>query len=208
MKTKLFYLIALLLFVQISNAQRFGIKGGVNFANIDFSGGGLTISGESLTGFHIGPVAEINLADNLYFNTGLLYSLKGTKLDLEFEGEGVKATDKIHYLEIPLNAAYKFPINDAANIFVQAGPYLAYGLSGKEKAEADGVEEEGDLFEGDDAMKRFDWGLGFGGGVEFGSIVASINYQLGLANLSDESSAEAKMKVFQISLAYMFGDAK
>ena len=62
-------------------------------------------------------------------------------------------------------------------------------------------------------MKRFDYGLGFGGGVQFGSIVASVNYQLGLANMLEPMSSEffdlpdikMKNKVFQISLAYMFG---
>jgi len=176
MRTKLFCFVVFLLIVQIANAQRYGIKGGINFANIDFSSDGLTVSANSITGFHVGPIAEFDLAPNLYFNTGLLYSLKGTKIDLEIEGEGFKATDKIHYLEIPLNAAYKYTLNDNTNLFVQAGPYLAYGLSGKEKAEVDGTEEEGDLFEGEDAVKRFDWGLGFGAGVEFGSVVFGLEF--------------------------------
>lgn len=39
MKAKLIYFVALMLLVQIVNAQTFGIKGGINFANVAYSGG-------------------------------------------------------------------------------------------------------------------------------------------------------------------------
>ncbi|HEY3389476.1 MAG TPA: porin family protein [Prolixibacteraceae bacterium] len=201
MKTKLFFVIAFTLFVQIANAQRIGIKAGVNFANMNFSSSGVSMSPKSITAFHAGLVADFKCVNNLYFNTGLLYSLKGTKMDLG----GINGTDKIHYLEIPLNMAYKFSITETSDFFIQAGPYLAYGLSGKDKS--DGITT--DLFS-EKLVKRFDWGLGFGGGVELGSIVASLNYQLGLADLNDDSTTNAtiKSKVFQISLAYMFGSKR
>ena len=57
-------------------------------------------------------------------------------------------------------------------------------------------------------MKRLDMGLGFGAGVELGQIVFSLNYELGLANIIDSSPEKLKNKVFQISLAYMFGAKK
>ena len=51
-------------------------------------------------------------------------------------------------------------------------------------------------------------GLGFGAGVELGSLVVSLNYELGLANIEDSSDYKVKNKVLQISLAYMFGGLK
>jgi len=198
MKTNLLFAIVFALFAQIGNAQVFGIKGGVNFANMSFSSSQMNVSPKSIVGFHFGPVADFKLQESLYFNTGVLYSLKGAK-----SGSGeLTGTDKSNYLEIPLNLAYKFSINETSDFFIQAGPYLAYGLSNKDETD----NESTDLFK-EGLMKRFDFGLGFGGGVEFGAIVTSLNYELGLANLNDDPTYDGKIKnkVFQISIAYMFG---
>jgi len=80
------------------------------------------------------------------------------------------------------------------------GPYLAYALSGKDKSDG----ETTDITFGDGGMRRFDMGLGIGAGVEFGPMVAGLNYQFGIANVADSSDGKAKNKVFQISVAYMF----
>ena len=116
-------------------------------------------------------------------------------------GESMESTTKLNYLEIPLNVAYKFSAGELSNFFVQAGPYLGYALSGKEKSDG----ESTDVEFGDAGMKRFDIGLGFGLGLALGPIVPSISYQLGLANLSGDSDTKVKNKVLQISVAYMFG---
>ena len=201
MKTKLIYVIALVLFVQIGKAQTFGIKGGLNFANLVYSGGGSTQTDKAITGIHIGPVLDIPLQGSFNFNTGLLFSMKGSK------AEGVNGyTATINYLDVPLNLAYKFAISEKSKFFIQAGPNLSYALSGKVKS--DGVSEIIKFGSGVDESKRFDIGLGFGAGVEFGSIVASVNYQLGLADLDNYTDSKTKSKVFQISLAYMFAAKK
>lgn len=197
MKSKLIFLLLFALLVQTSKAQVFGVKGGINFANMTFSTSGMDISPKSIVGFHVGPVADFELHESLYFNTGLLYSLKGFKL--EFEGEGV--TEQLNYLEIPLNIAYKFSTSETTNFFIQAGPYLGYALSGKNKMDGETVDVEF----GDGQMKRFDLGLGIGLGLELGPIVPSVSYQFGLANLSDDSDITVKNKVLQVSIAYMFG---
>ena len=187
--------------VQTSKAQVFGVKGGVNFASMTFSASGMDISPKSIVGFHLGPVADFELQESLYFNTGILYSLKGYKVKMDFLGESIEGTAKINYLEIPLNFAYKFSISETSNFFVQAGPYLGYALSGKEKSDG----ETTDIEFGDGGMKRFDFGIGIGAGLELGPITPSLSYQFGLANLSDDSEVTIKNKVLQFSVAYMFG---
>ncbi len=209
MKTRLFFVIAFAFFVQITNAQMLGIKGGVNFANMSFSTSGMDISPKSIVGLHLGLVFDFKMQENLNFNAGFLYSLKGCKFKGSLIDGASSANDgtlTFNYFEIPLNFAYKFPINDKSKFFIQAGPYLAYAMSGKDKTGS----ETQDIKFGNNQWKRFDYGLGFGAGLEFGAIVTSLNYELGLANLSDDSSADMKIKnkVFQISIAYMFGNKK
>lgn len=69
MKAKLVFLILFAMFTQIANAQVFGIKGGINIANMNFSASGMNISPKSIIGFHFGPVAEFELQEKLFFNT-------------------------------------------------------------------------------------------------------------------------------------------
>jgi hypothetical protein len=107
-------------------------------------------------------------------------------------------------LEVPLNLAYKFPINESAKFFIQGGPYLGYAVSGKFKGS-----DYSESIKFKDDLKRFDLGLGFGAGVEFGSIVASLNYEFSMTNIAADTEYSGdytiKNKVFQISVAYMLG---
>jgi hypothetical protein len=185
--SKFFLLVVFALYVQIANAQKFGVKGGVDFAHVNTN----YFGGISHTGFHIGLVAEFKLNKSLYFNTGLLYSSIGSKA----EGMEIIPTYKIDYLEIPLNLAYKFPLDEKCDFFIQTGPYLSYGFGSTEA-----IRDE----------SQVDYGFGFGAGVQFGSIVASLNYELGIAGIWEYSSATMNNnnKVFQISLAYLFGKKK
>ena len=198
MKSKLIFLLLLGLLVQTVYAQKFGIKGGLNLASMSFSED-MENSVKSILGFHIGPVADIELQESLFFNTGILYSIKGFKMEYGSEN----STTSLNYLDIPLNVAYKFSLGESSNFFVQAGPYLAYALSGKSKY---GDESEDIDFEAD-GIKRMDFGLGIGAGIELGPIVPSVSYQLGLSNLNDDSEDDTtvKNKVLQFSIAYMFG---
>ena len=204
--TKLLIFVSIVTMSVNGYSQTFGIKGGLNLANMAVSTSGVGVTLQSITAFHVGLVGDVKLQDKLYFNTGLLFSLKGFKIKGSGLGGVSSGSLNLNYLEIPLNLAYKFPINEKSKFLVQAGPYLGYAMSGKEKS---GGESSSVNFN-DAGIKRMDYGLGFGAGVEFGQIVASINYQLGIANLNDDSNTDAtlKNKVFQISLAYMFSSAK
>lgn len=205
MKTKFIFAVVFIFSVQIVNAQTWGLKGGVNFANVTIKMNGASASPKSLTGFHFGIIGDFNLKENLYFNTGLFYTQKGFSGEAGSEVGNIKET--ANYLEIPLNIAYKIPIKDKTKFFFQAGPYIAYGIGVKQEA---GGESQSGSFS-DAGLKKFDYGLGVGGGMEFGVLVASINYQIGLADINDAhdvADAGMKHKVLQISLAYMFSKKK
>ena len=111
MKAKLIYFVALMLLVQIVNAQTFGIKGGINFANIAYSGGGTTVTEKSITGVHFGPIMDFPLQENLSLNTGLLFSIKGSKSEDSYAGMSYTTTTTLNYLVVPINLGYKFPID-------------------------------------------------------------------------------------------------
>lgn len=203
MKTRLIFLIAFVFVVKMSNAQT-SVFGGVNFANMKFSSGGFSFSPKSIVGYHFGIGSDFALKNNLYINTGLQFSLKGFKVEQGLMDETFGGKDLLSYLEVPINLMYKHQLRNASKIFVHAGPYIGCALKGKEKTNEGTVDFEF----GTDNYRRADYGLGIGGGAEFGRIIAKLNYQLGLANIIDVSEVKVRNRVFQISVGYIISRKK
>jgi hypothetical protein len=138
---------------------------------------------------------EAPAGENLYFNTALLYTVKGYKFSL-FSAE---FNAPIGYLEIPLNLEYKEDVGLVA-LFAEVGPYLGIGLSAKVKT--GNTTENIDFGGDDDELKRIDAGLNFGGGVELDKLRFGINYGLGLVNLENANNSSTKLRNFAIFVAH------
>ena len=188
---------------------RFTIRGGVNFANIGVSGGGESESLGSRTAFNAGVGVDIPIIESFYVQTGLFFTSKGYKRtedrgDTRFTAKGNPA-----YLEIPILASYRYNFNDATQLEVNVGPYLAFGIGGKdkleEKTEAAVIEtKENDFF--NDDVKKFDMGLQVGLGVTFlKHVYLGVAYEFGFVNMFKDSDGEsAKNRNFMINLGYKF----
>lgn len=199
---------AFVFFMTTTQAQiKFGVTAGLNVANVsqDFKESDWEDATNMKLGFKIGAAVEYGLSDALAIQSGLMFSQKGYKYDLEDgleAGESVDGYDKytLNYFEIPIHVAYKI---SGLNIF--AGPYLAYAIGGKNSYDYtytyDGVADdpdkgditiksfmgdvkEGDLGEKEDAMSALDFGLDFGLGYEVGPILVKAQYSLGLGNIT------------------------
>ena len=201
-------------------AQNFGIKAGLNLSNMLIKDDDDTYSDDfkMKPGFHIGATAEFQLTEMFSFETGLLLSTKGFKMSEEetYMGETYKYESKLNllYLDIPLTAKASFDLG-GAKIYGAFGPYLGIGLSGKSKHEEtyDGEteSEEEDIEWGSDEdesnLKRLDFGLTMGAGVEINSIQIGLSYALGLANISPYTDGGSKInnRVLGLSVGYKFG---
>lgn len=197
MKLKLIILAVIVMFLKVAEAQTFGIRGGFNIAKMNISTNGMGITPQSIEGVHFGPIVDFEIAKSIYFNTGLLYSLKGMKV----LSNNVSARETLNYLEVPLNFARKFTMDEKSIFFVQAGPYLGYAMSGKDKT---GSTSEDIVFGGADNNKRFDFGVGIGTGIEFGPMIASVEYQFGISRIVEMQDPKITNRVIQISVSYMF----
>jgi len=216
-------LVALVLVVTMTNessAQSFGLKGGLNLSNMLDKDDDDTYSDDykMKPGFHIGATAEFPFSDMFSFETGLLLSTKGFKISDEetFDGDIFKYEGKTNliYLDIPLTAKASFDLG-GAKLYGLFGPYVGIGLSGKSKFEftfnGETEKEEVDIKWGSDEeksnLKRLDFGLTMGAGVEMSSIQIGLTYNLGLANLSPntENGYKISNRVIGISVGYKFG---
>lgn len=176
-------------------------------ASMNYSIDDLNNSNKPIIGLHLGPVVEFKLMNSLYFNSGLLYTLKGFKQEVwGLNRDSIRVFEtapiRLNGLDIPLNIAYKYSLSETSSFFLQAGPYLGYTLNGKYKFDNRSIDVK---FGEKNQMRRFDYGIGIGSGVQFGSLVTSLNYEFGIADRYDTPDLMVRNRVLQLSVTYMFG---
>jgi len=197
---KVYVLLVALLTASYTHAQvSFGIRAGLNFTNVYNNMGSTTVK----PGFQAGVVADIAFNEILSFQPGLQFSQMGYKVKVD---NGVNpyytgAYDFFttwNYLQIPINLQARF-----GGFFVQAGPYLGYGIGVRNTIKCDGGARQSQSVSFDYMeLKSIDLGIGGGIGYQFGPLQAALNTQSSLINIDDYS-----MKNFGLALtiAYFFG---
>lgn len=187
-----------------SNNVKFGLKAGLNIANLNFSGD-VTPSTKAIPNLHIGAFLEVGINQKWAFQPELIYSMQGAKFDLVYvDGTDVYNTEntfKLNYLNIPL--MFKYTEN---KLFFEAGPQIGFLTSAKLKVRVEGLgSDEQDAKE---IFKEIDYGLNFGVGYNFSEqLAANVRYNIGLNNIAETEpgdNTKAKNGVFSFSLAYKF----
>lgn len=192
-------------FTYAQKAQ-FGVKGGLNIANQDFSGDGVP-STSSLTGFHLGGFVEFKIADKLSIQPELLYSIQGSKFNMVYNdgstNYNTKNTIKLSYINIPVMLKYYA----TEKFSLEAGPQIGFLADSELKVE---VVELGRTASQDakDLFESTDFGFNLGAGYDFTKkFSAGIRYNFGLTNVAKTdpgSNDKIKNNVFSISVGYKF----
>lgn len=215
-------LLAVVLTTSYVSAQfTFGPRVGFNYTNMrsEFDGQKLDKEGSKFKpGFQVGVVADYALNTSMSIQSGLLFAQQGYKQDFS-KVNGPKAIFNLNYLQIPINVQLKFPLG-GIDLFVQTGPYLGFGINGKYKY----WDENGKRMSNEDRkysfgsdwekgeLKRFDIGIGFGAGLQFGNIQAGLGYNMGLRNLVNEPTIKSYFDVLvknyglALTVTYLFGN--
>ncbi len=208
MKTKQVSLILIFtLLVTMAMAQSsaigktsFAILGGVNLQNINGKDeSGSKFENDMIIGYHGGVNVQIPVAPEFYFQPGLMFSTKGTKISTN--------SYKLSYVELPLNFVYKALVG-SGYFMLGFGPYLAYGIGGKD------IEFKKEIESGDNpwtVYKPFDAGANLFFGYELPSgIFAQLNTQLGLIDIRPDANgisgdkSSVRNTGYGISLGYRF----
>lgn len=167
-----------------------GVKTGMTLnsgsVDIDF------VDQKTRLGFLVGATVDYALTNDFYLQSGLFFMTKGAKIVIDTDVLRGEITVNQMYLQLPVTAAYKLSVNDNLKIVFNAGPYVAYGIGGKTKLGGSldipslelNLSDKFNSF-GDDALKRFDFGITAGVGAEFGKIAVGVNYDLGLIDIAD-----------------------
>lgn len=200
MKIKLLPILVLVLFGTVGFGQ-IGIRAGVNLADINADG----YDGSAKLGFNLGFFYQIEAGDMVMIQPELNFMQQGSKSSSEFMGTKIETQLTINYFQVPLMVKAVFGDRSATSFFVEAGPYLGYGLSASSKiCLGDECESETIDWE-NDGLKRLDFGIQAGAGVNINAnLFINARYVLGLANINEDSNETIKNTGINIALGYRF----
>ena len=221
MRTRIILVVVLLCMATILIAQtslNFGLKGGLNVANIAVSGDTSWdpefLDYKSKLDFAIGSFLEIPIGPKLLLQPELLYSRKGAFHEFvgEFTVGGTqvysgknKAYWNLSYLQLPVLAKYKF--SDKFGLFI--GPSLSFLLSSNEKWEFKGTYlGQSYTATGDDDMSEFtestDLSLILGGEIRMNKLLFDIRYDLGLSKVAEGDDNDFSNRTISLLIGYAF----
>lgn len=184
------------------NAQSpidFGVKGGVNIANLS-SDDDL----DSRTGIHAGLVLDFSLPLlPIGVESGIYYTQKGA----EFTEEGITVTGKLDYIEVPVLAKISLGPPGPFSPHVVVGPYAAFNTKAEFEASSGSASLSEDF---SDQTSDLDFGAIAGVGADFNLGLTKLNvsarYSYGFSNINDSDFEvdEENNRVFMISAGIMF----
>jgi len=189
--------IGLLLTVTAVQAQiKFGAKLGLNFPTMTLDFGSDKNTPKTMIGYHLGAVAEFPLESYYVLQPGILLTTKGDKRNVSRYQSTISTT----YIEIPINVLYKIDLK-VAKLFMFAGPYVAFGISGEKKYASwkDDIKWGSKV---DCDFKRVDYGVNIGAGIEVENIQIMVQYNVGLTNLSTKVERPAGTNYISASTEY------
>lgn len=181
----------------------YGIKAGVNLPNYHYSSSGNTFDTKASTNFHITGYLDAPVSNSVWIQPGISLQGKGAKFDF---GNTGTYTENTMWIEVPVNAVAKFYTGDAGNFYIGAGPYAAFGISGKRNYSSSFGQAETDFkFGQDENQKGFDAGVNFLAGYQLSSgLTLGAGYGLGLANIAPNGTGNVKQNNRVLSFSVGF----
>jgi hypothetical protein len=199
-----------------------GFRAGVNISDYKFSFGSSTgISDPNTTKIpllNLGIPFEISLSKLFAVQAELNFIQKGFKVHNEFVLQTTSSVGDnqltVNWIELPVLAKLKFgdPSDISGGIFF--GPSVGFGIRGNTKTtttvtqagKSTTTTDDKSLNFKDDKHSQFDFGLNFGGDVQYKSVFLDLRYQLGLTNMITDAPAasdiSAKTRGISITLGY------
>lgn len=200
--SKLAIFILLISHCSFSQVQ-FGLRGGINIPwLIDDQ-----YKYSPILGINTGMVVYTNMDNPFYFQTGLLYSVKGGQTNdfKSLAGGAVKL--KYNVLEMPLNFGYQFGLKNDFKLAPYGGFYGGFSMLGRYVVTSKGTS---DLFRRPSnklIYNRIDAGLNMGLNfiIKYRWLVTG-QFQVGLVNGYTGASEDNQLKhrVVSMSIDYLF----
>ncbi len=174
------FLMTLLLAVSATARIGYGVKGGLNFADLT----GTDSEGfKNKTGMIAGVYAKLSFSPRVAIQPEILYTQKGSR---GTEGGLLSMTFKMDYIEIPVLLRLTVPLEGQVEPFVYGGPSFAFITKAEIEFQAQGISATLNMAN----EKSSDIVFLFGGGLELDAgavdVFFDLRYSLGLSNPYDD----------------------
>jgi len=187
--------------------NRFGITGGFTSSSARISDvASLKMDASSVSQYHLGVTYQLQLLGNFSLQPSLIYQVKGASLDALTSGDqSLSSLDlKVGYLEVPVQIQWG-PDLMLFRPYVFAEPFVGIGINTKNDAKLLQQSVADSKSFGDSCLKRLEYGISLGLGVELSRFQISAKYYWNLGKLADgdgnvdagDSIGEAVKTVFK-----------
>jgi len=202
---------ALLLAAGAQAQTSYGLKAGVNLGKFSNAPDLVKDYQSNNVSFYVTGFADLPIAPQFSIQPGVSLQGKGNKYKFDGNNLDGSTTTNLMSVEIPVNAVYYIPAG-SGNVFLGAGPYVGFNVSGKSKNKGNlgelGAEGEHDLkFSGDNKnMNLIDAGANFMAGYKFNNgLLVNAGYGLGLTNLNPNSDGDKfSTRTLSFGLGFQF----
>lgn len=175
--------------VKAQESVLFGAKAGVNFTNMNSEG---FSDNNTMTGLHLGLLAEIPITNRFSIQPEVLYSTMGTSAEEIMLGGSPRTTEyKLDYIQVPVLAKVYL----TESLSVEAGPSFNFLVN----EEIGGAET--------DFGSSFEFGGAIGASYKFiGGFFGDVRYFNGFTDAVDSENYTNSIKNngIQVGLGFMF----
>jgi hypothetical protein len=169
--------------------SQFGIKGGLNFANVTKAS---SVNAESSTGFHVGAFLAPASKKILGFRSELIFSRQG----YDFKSGNTTGSVKLDYILLP----QLMEINITKFVALQLGAQMAFLLNAKADSSKPATTGNAQVDKLMDLMNRFDYGAA--GGIEihpFKGLLVGARVNISFGNLyKDPTTITSQQNFFRM----------
>lgn len=183
----------------------YGLKAGVNLGQHS----NWLDNQKNNTSFYVTGFADLPVATNFSIQPGVSLQGKGTKIEVGNSDNTL--TRNIMSVEIPVNAVYYIPTGTSGSVFLGAGPYVGFNVSGKDKIKGNvgnivSYSSDSDLKIGDDKdIKLIDAGANFMAGYKFNNgFLINAGYNLGMTDINARANDTQSNKVWSFGVGFQF----
>ncbi len=165
-------------------------------------------------GLKAGVPVQVGISPSFYIRTGAYYSGMGynnQRLFHPFNEEPIITNVRLHYLEVPLSAVFRF--GKSRKVYAGGGAYFAYLIDGDGRLLNSGVEYKTVLHYTTqyEAYSRADYGAQLLGGIKLSrGFFAQLQISKGLANIQGNPTRPDTYRNFgaTVSAGWMIGSKK
>lgn len=182
---------------KMKSGYRFG-----NLTSMSIRSNDKFVSAETPVGIQFGAMYEIPFNRKLTFQSGLLFSSKGTDFKIDMIDHSIAPA----YIEMPIHLDYYFG-RRAFKVALFTGPYISIAFGGY-KIDSTGFRYLTYGRSENKDLRNFDTGLDFGASINYKGFLISFQYGVGLRNVSPKNEMYMRNQVFGITIGTLLNQER